>query len=167
MFDPTTFDNLKVILEGYVYDLDLDNVIVVTDRSDLVNLATMSRSFSISFKLPIENPTPTVKIQLEMIHEQLSGELLGKLEHPGCRVKIKIYEVKESSSIDEILVERLKRIWGKSYDLKLYVTQQIPENRFHHQYSLETLMLVLEVDGEILLNMVEYAMDSIKLLSQE
>ncbi len=34
MFDPTAFDNLKVIVEGAVYDFDLHGDILVTDRKD-------------------------------------------------------------------------------------------------------------------------------------
>jgi hypothetical protein len=46
MFDPTVFDNLKVIIEGAIYDLDLDGELQVVNRRDLVDLANMSRQFS-------------------------------------------------------------------------------------------------------------------------
>lgn len=36
MFDPTAFDNLKVIVEGAVYDFDLHGDILVTDRKDMI-----------------------------------------------------------------------------------------------------------------------------------
>ncbi|MCV9888442.1 hypothetical protein [Metabacillus halosaccharovorans] len=47
MFDPTVFDNLKVVIEGYIYDMDIDEQISVTDRSDIIDLAKMSRQYSI------------------------------------------------------------------------------------------------------------------------
>ena len=50
MFDPTIFDNMKVILEGYVYDLDFAGKIVVTGRMDRIEMSTMSRTYGIRFK---------------------------------------------------------------------------------------------------------------------
>lgn len=51
MFDPTAFDNLKVIVEGAVYDFDLHGDILVTDRKDMMDLASLSRIYHISFQL--------------------------------------------------------------------------------------------------------------------
>lgn len=61
MFDPTVFDNLKVVLEGCVYDYDLEDKIVVTGRNDIVDLATLTRTFSIRFmrRRPDESQGPT------------------------------------------------------------------------------------------------------------
>ena len=39
MFDPTAYDNLKVILEGAVYDLDLSGELKIIERNDIVDLA--------------------------------------------------------------------------------------------------------------------------------
>ncbi|QNG61538.1 hypothetical protein H4O14_08705 [Bacillus sp. PAMC26568] len=38
MFDPTAFDNLKVVLEGEIYDADLEGIIEVIKRKDIVDL---------------------------------------------------------------------------------------------------------------------------------
>lgn len=38
MFDPTAFDNMKVVIEGAIYDLDLDGEISIIDRNDLLIL---------------------------------------------------------------------------------------------------------------------------------
>ena len=44
MFDPTVFDNLKVAVENEFYDLDnLDRIIDITNRRDLLDMAVMSR----------------------------------------------------------------------------------------------------------------------------
>ena len=32
MFDPTIYDNIKVVLEGAVYDLDLEGKIIITTK---------------------------------------------------------------------------------------------------------------------------------------
>lgn len=48
MFDPTIFDNLKVVLEGAVYDMDLNDSVVIMGRTDRIELSSMSRSFSMT-----------------------------------------------------------------------------------------------------------------------
>ena len=50
MFDPTIYDNLKVVLEGEIYDRDLAGAIQIVDRSDIVDLAIMSRIFIMRFQ---------------------------------------------------------------------------------------------------------------------
>lgn len=49
MFDPTAFENLKIVIEGAVYDRDFSGEILVTDRNDIINLAKLERRFEISF----------------------------------------------------------------------------------------------------------------------
>ncbi|MBR8645431.1 hypothetical protein KEH51_18565 [[Brevibacterium] frigoritolerans] len=51
MFDPTAFENMKVVLEGAVYDRDFIGDILVINRDDIVNLSTMSRSYKIEMEL--------------------------------------------------------------------------------------------------------------------
>ncbi|WP_027415635.1 hypothetical protein [Aneurinibacillus terranovensis] len=51
MFDPTIFENVKVALEGAVYDFDFSGDILVTSRHDRVDLALMSREYRIGFRL--------------------------------------------------------------------------------------------------------------------
>ena len=53
MFDPTAFENIKVVLEGAVYDLDLNGEIIIIDRNDLINTAKLSRKYELSFQLPV------------------------------------------------------------------------------------------------------------------
>jgi hypothetical protein len=52
MFDPSIFDNLKVVVEGELYDLERDGAIQIANRQDLLDLAGMSRTFSMCFHLP-------------------------------------------------------------------------------------------------------------------
>ncbi|UTW70295.1 hypothetical protein KHA80_06930 [Anaerobacillus sp. HL2] len=41
MFDPTIYENLKVVIEGEVYDHDMNGRILII-QIDIVDLATMS-----------------------------------------------------------------------------------------------------------------------------
>ena len=60
MFDPTIFDNLKVVAEGAVYDLDLQGEILITNRIDQVDLATLSRYYAITFRKINQKETPVI-----------------------------------------------------------------------------------------------------------
>jgi len=126
MFDPTIFDNLKVVLEGLVYDHDLAGRIMITDRSDWIDLAKLSRSFRIRFR--IRTPDDPVQataewadagqkehdrhfIQAEIVLsagvKDLAGEIMGlnmgDADRPGCELKIRwitvIQDVEEYNSV--------------------------------------------------------------------
>ncbi|KMJ59679.1 hypothetical protein AB685_02065 [Bacillus sp. LL01] len=112
MFDPTVFDNLKVVIEGDLYDLDLVGQIQIADRKDRIDLATMSRSFSMKFTL---DDKVFGEISLSSDIENISGELLRLNEKPGCRVKLVFMKIAHpEADIDaEVLKWRifLSDIW--------------------------------------------------------
>ena len=49
MFDPTAFENMKVVMEGIFYDKDLSGEIIILDRNDIMNIAKLSRTYDLSF----------------------------------------------------------------------------------------------------------------------
>jgi hypothetical protein len=61
LFDPTVYDNLKVVLEGAVYDLDLAGSILVTGREDWVNLADLSRTYKLTFVMADDRSEETME----------------------------------------------------------------------------------------------------------
>ena len=125
MFDPTAFDNLKVVLEGAIYDLDLSGDIRVLERKDLVDLATMSRRYEIKFAL--RNHTLSslyTKMTLEATMEQLAAELMEKsgFQQPGAYVSIDFGWDNEHN----INMEKVKELWGenRTYDEKKVISSQ-------------------------------------------
>ncbi|WP_335869627.1 hypothetical protein [Bacillus sp. 2205SS5-2] len=97
MFDPTSFDNLKVVLEGFVYEADLLGDIVIESRHDMVDLAAMSREYSLSFRTSSE-ASFTAKIMLNSSMRMLSSELISLPSRPiGAYVRICFYS---SASLD-------------------------------------------------------------------
>lgn len=109
MFDPTIYDNIKVVLEGEIYDLDLSGKITVTERKDLIDLALMTRTFMIKYKLVDKMKESYVKIILHASTIDLAKEILENVngEKPGCEIKIKFYiDITEPE-------EKCKRIEGK------------------------------------------------------
>ena len=115
MFDPTVYENMKIVIEGAVYDLDLAGEILVTNRSDRVELSTMSRFYSIEFKL-LGLGDVMAELTLAAATEDLASEILEKTTlTPGCTLQInfqmKISDIEEDCSAVHYI---LSDIWGNS-----------------------------------------------------
>lgn len=113
LFDPTIFDNLKVVIEGAVYDLDSVGSILVTHRSDRVELATMSRDYAIRFCEKEVEGKATAEVQLLMKTEDISAEILEREDRLiGCHVKL-VFELEVLHPDQECpqLKELLEKIW--------------------------------------------------------
>ncbi len=112
MFDPTIFDNLKTVLEGEVYDRDLDGKLLVTDRTDFLDMATMSRSFRLEFRRQDQEET-TVTLMLDASLEHLAAEILERTEiEPGCDLSIDftLYVIDpQADAVD--LIAMVREIW--------------------------------------------------------
>ncbi|WP_042166882.1 hypothetical protein [Paenibacillus gorillae] len=89
MFDPTVFDNLKVAIENYAYDLDnLDSTIRITHRVDRLEMAIMSRLFALRFTLA-DSSDLSAELQLEASLKDLASELLAvEGENPACTLRL-------------------------------------------------------------------------------
>ncbi|RHW42280.1 hypothetical protein D1B31_06575 [Neobacillus notoginsengisoli] len=101
MFDPTAFDNMKVIIEGTFYDLDADGKIMVMDRKDLMDLASISRQFSLFFYVP-EFPGIEAEFRLIAGLENLASELLEKDQagpKAGCELILYFRAVHDDSPL--------------------------------------------------------------------
>ncbi|MEK1830800.1 hypothetical protein AAAC51_22435 [Priestia megaterium] len=86
MFDPIVFDNLKVVVEGEIYDLDLSGQVSVTNREDFVDLAQFTRTYRISFQPHFCcTASLTLSTDLDNIHAELTP---SRVEKPGCTVYI-------------------------------------------------------------------------------
>ncbi|WP_048602152.1 hypothetical protein [Rubeoparvulum massiliense] len=103
MFDPTIYDNLKTVLEGALYEKDFAGAILVTQRRDLVDLATLEREFIMGFQerdhetsQAVDEETPQLKgnvvaqISLRAPLHELAGEILElqAVEELGCELII-------------------------------------------------------------------------------
>lgn len=87
MFDPTIYENLKVVFEGAVYDLDLDGQIVVIHRSDCIDLAAMSRSYAVRYRMKDGRCSAEIRLSAGLV--DLAGEKLEwRNALPGCKLEI-------------------------------------------------------------------------------
>ncbi|CAM3895714.1 hypothetical protein [Mesobacillus zeae] len=172
MFDPTAFENIKVVVEGAIYDRDLDGEILVIDRNDIVNLSKMSRKYTVSFHLRQSGSQgifAVISINSEL--ENLAAELLeNQPQHlAGCAVDISFHfrnknDEKTFAGIHHILTS----IWGSERT----VTQRIEADPFVEEETVANTAfvsfnrLVLEDHIEDLSDMVEYMVTSLKKLGE-
>ncbi|WP_102346481.1 hypothetical protein [Bacillus sp. Marseille-P3661] len=124
MFDPTIYENLKVVAEGAIYDLDLIGQILVTDRVDQVDLARLSRFYSITFRKATkgENSVHGALCIYVDVHD-LASEIMEKADDTiGCNIEIvfttKVHNIdNDCESINLIL----QNVWGN----RPSITQQL------------------------------------------
>jgi len=114
MFDPTAFDNLKVVLEGIVYDMDLNGMIQILDRNDFVNIAKMERTYNISFSLNdvSQHKTITVCLQLHFSFEDHYDEFVSKKDPFGCTYTT-IYQI--PGNLNDITDKRVRNLLSGHY----------------------------------------------------
>ncbi|WP_100407363.1 hypothetical protein [Bacillus solitudinis] len=127
MFDPTIFDNIKVVLEGMIYDFDLANEIIVTSREDSVDLATMSRKFAMQFQLQdYPHALPYAEVSLFSSIKDFSLEMLDHDEKTaGCVLEINFYSTVSNVDDDCHHIEKeLSNIWNG----RPFINQQISFN---------------------------------------
>ncbi|MEH6987331.1 hypothetical protein [Cytobacillus firmus] len=132
MFDPTAFENMKVVMEGGFYDRDLIGEIRIVDRNDMINSAKMSRRYDLTFTDLAEG---LAEIYCTYIMEagldNLAAELLPQRKTEmlaGCRISVnfKIKHQHDHKKFREIR-EVLEQIWGRGRNIEQTVKYS-PEN---------------------------------------
>ena len=173
MFDPTIFDNLKVVAEGAVYDLDLEGEILITNRVDQVDLAKLSRYYAIAFrKKGKEENSVHGELRIYAGVHDLSAEIM---EYPadqsiGCHIELVFFTtVKDPKKDCEVAQSVLRDIWGN----RPSITQTIS---FHYDPYAPVKMnntIILKFDRKIgeaqvddLPIMVDYMIESIDRLNE-
>ncbi|MDQ0482029.1 hypothetical protein [Guptibacillus hwajinpoensis] len=165
MFDPTIYENVKVVLEGELYDRDLEGEISIINRKDLVDLASLSRMYEVQFN---ENPQVRVTIGLFADLASFSAEQLEiEDSNPGCEINISfdvlISDTEECAKIEE----DIRSIWGyrPSIQQKVsFVYNQEEELTSHIQ--LEFNRRINEDQISDLSELIEYAIQTSQLLDE-
>ena len=117
MFDPTIFDNLKVVLEGELYDADREGRIEVIGREDTVELAGMSRTFRMKLRLTDGRSTAIVALAGEL--EDFAAEWRGLRladDRPGAKLSVAINRP-DFGGIRPHQWRELKQIWAGEGEL--------------------------------------------------
>ncbi|WP_078553613.1 hypothetical protein [Bacillus alkalicellulosilyticus] len=131
MFDPTIYENLKVVLEGDIYDLDFAEKIEVTNRRDLIDLATMSRQYSIQYQIrECIHTYPYAEITLRSELEDFAIEKIEGNEYKaGCYVEVEfVTEIFREQDCDYI----------QKYLLKLWDHRPLINQKIYYTYGHES-----------------------------
>ncbi|CAM4182067.1 hypothetical protein BAMA_20030 [Bacillus manliponensis] len=166
MFDPTAFENLKVIVEGAIYDLDLHGDILVTDRKDMVDLASLGRIYNISFQLTEQNPLVEATFSLAVDAKNLSGEILEVPQFvPGCEMKLFFtFLLKHPEKDCQHIEPLLQSIWGT----KRMITQQISYEynegalSYHNKVSISFQKAITEDHVDDLLAVISHVIETMR-----
>lgn len=127
MFDPTIFDNLKVVLEGKIYDLDQEGEWLVIGREDLIDLAGFGRTFRMRVQRPGEAciAALTLASGLADFAAELRGlRLVG--EEPGARLELSFELAGDYTAQADEMGERLASIWGDAVIMRQERTVPVP-----------------------------------------
>jgi len=150
MFDPTAFDNIKVVLEGSIYDLDLAGDIIITNRNDLINIGKMDRTYNITYQLPSPNViTGDIQAQVEINStlDEIYNEWHRKKEWFGCTLTV-TFQVKRY--LDDLAEKRLMKLFHQQYRdnpiIKITTVKQNQELMYLSEFQLKRYMGEHQVD---------------------
>ncbi|MFS0823050.1 hypothetical protein [Bacillus sp. 1P02SD] len=161
MFDPTVFENLKVVIEGALYDLDLEGKIVIIDRQDQVDLAKMGRNYHIAFKDKTIDQIHAY-MDLKMDLDNLVTELRNKDGNPGCVLEIGFVFKLESLDDCPMVQQVLTTVWGETRGIQQEISFQYgTKDQYICNSKIIFRRLILEDHIDDLLEMINYIIDSI------
>lgn len=133
MFDPTVYENVKVVLEGSVYDLDLAGSIHITGREDRLDLSSLTRQYKLRFQLKGDRePAVTAEVDLTAGLSELAAEVLEMNERPsGCFLSLSFeLELPPDTAPDDAcrsFLPILERIWSSRYIFRQHITYMAGE----------------------------------------
>ena len=167
MFDPNAYENMKVVIEGIVYDHDLNGDILIIERNDLVNLANMSRSFSLVFILKNDKqPKIETKLELSATLFQMAAEWYPINEEPGANFRIVF---KMIADFNEILHKRIDKYIRESFSKNYTIswTKTIThDSNIYYQYELACKTILTENEMDEISLIMEQIIDAKEKISQ-
>lgn len=176
MFDPTIFENLKVVIEGAIYDLDLSGKILITGRVDRVDLAMMSREYRIQFRIQ-NGGKALAELRLFAGVADLAAEILeAKNEIPGCRIEVCFFTTVTQIETDCEQIElKLKSIWGDRPEIKQILTFEYtphdlmdlsPDPLYHNRITLNFGRKIDENQTDDMIHLVHHMHQSARFLDK-
>lgn len=171
MFDPTAFENMKVVIEGALYDRDLSGDICILDRNDMINMAKLSRTYEVTFCNANEENVQC-KFVLTAYLENLAAELLPSshsTQLSGTHLFI-IFTAEHpfQIEIDELIDRELKNIWGNERSIKQKVhLNPLEENEtISKEITIGFNRLVCEEQIDDIVLMLDYMVLSMKKINE-
>lgn len=161
MFDPTAFENMRIVMEGLVYDKDLDGDIIVLDRNDIFNSSKLSRNYTITFRLKNQQ-NAKMMFELSADLQNLSAELLGSVKKEkwiGATVYIHLFlRHKQNEAIYPLLQQLVEDIWGKDLKVRQEISFQPleTEQTIMNHITIDFNRLITEEQIDDLITMMEF-----------
>jgi hypothetical protein len=141
MFHPSVYDNLKVVLEGAVYDADFEQKILICGRSDLLDMATAFRQYKILFNMKEASEDLTGHVAISSNLEALYQEKINdRPEKAGCLLEygiiLPVKDIdKECVDIQQILQKR----YGHIADVQQHLSYQFgkPRGKYNNLVTIK------------------------------
>jgi hypothetical protein len=172
MFDPTAYDNLKTVIEGQLYDRDLEGTIDILNRRDLFDSSTMSREFHLVFALRNQQ-NAQITFSMYASLKNLAAELLeleDKIHLIGAKISLTI-NVRHENNRETIwmLQDLLQRIWGEEHFIKQEISYDPfrSDNIVNNYISIDFSRLVTEGDMDDLVSMTDYMLATLAGLQRQ
>lgn len=167
MFDPTAYENMRVVIEGELYDRDLVGEISIIDRNDLINMAKLLRSYEVIF---VKRGHEVVQCQLllEARLENLAAELLpAQLNTKLAGVTLSImftFQHEKSSDLHNIIEKELIDIWGSDRTIQQRVIYEplMPERNITTEATIKFERLIFEEQIDDLIDMLDYCLETLE-----
>jgi hypothetical protein len=119
MFDPTIFDNLKVVMEGRLYDLDAEGSIRITGREDQVDLAAMSRTFRMKLQTPSGSCQAVITLASSITDFVMERRIARPADQrPGAELGLELMLPADYSEYTEAVHDYLVRLWGEEAEVR-------------------------------------------------
>lgn len=172
MFDPTVFDNLKVVIEGEVYDLDLHGDFEVLNRKDIIDLATLKREYAITFKNKFHHVhIHSGEIQLSMDIQNLSGELLQQSNYmPGCIIQISFDLTISDCKKSPMKIEKIiQSVWGHERSVQQTISfsySKTTTDTYKNYVVIDFNRLIGEDNVDDVVEMIHYLCETLTKLDQ-
>lgn len=167
MKDPTIFENMKVVLQGAVYDLDLSRLIHIHDRCDRIDLSNMSRRFAVEFHEP-DYAHIMASIELEASFEELSAEIHAiKPERAGLRLFINFKRLHLTEKEDwQRLHDQVVAAWGeRPYISHAWIQHWSGDSStYEHRMKLDFMRQINEEHLSDIPEMLERILETLRLL---
>ncbi|MEH7125404.1 hypothetical protein V7122_22545 [Bacillus sp. JJ1532] len=167
MFDPTAFENMKVVIEGALYDRDLAGDIIIIDRNDFINTAKLSRRYEVTFSNQHDAEHLHCSIIMEAGLENLAAELLPAVQSDrlsGCHLFVKFLTMHPNElKIFQQIEKGLKEIWGQDRTIKQSIICDpfVNEDWIKNETIISFNRLVSEDQMDDLVIMTDYMIDSL------
>lgn len=168
LFDPTIYENLKVVIEGSIYDLDLAKKITITNRIDRIELSSMSRYYSIQFKL-LNHPRVSSELCITAHVSDFASEILEqKDQERGCKLEIRFQTLIDDVVADcHTIQSQLQKIWGNEHEIEQEISFLFSEHeapQYHNEIIIHFHQKMTENHIDDMPRLIDHILQSLESL---